>query len=123
MRPQSLVLLLGELEHQVLRETAGIATHLLVETLGRHPIESGEVHIENGSMTAKHQDRASDILDGNGQLRLPYETASSMAVLRSRLQAGAALVWEASRGAREFARSDSGRWRDARRPDGGARWR
>src|SRR2546427_107514 len=61
MRPQRLLLLLGELEHEVGGETASVAAHLLVEALGGDAIERSEVLIEQHSVAAQDEDRAGDI--------------------------------------------------------------
>jgi len=42
----------GELEHEIFREALGIALDLLVESLGGHPVDRGELAVEDDALTS-----------------------------------------------------------------------
>ena len=56
MRPQSRELFCGELEHEIRRKLLGIAFDCLIESLGFHPIQRGQIGIDNDPLTAQHLD-------------------------------------------------------------------
>jgi len=69
LRSQSGLFLVGQLEHEILREAREVAPHGLVETSRGHPVERGEVGIEQHLVAADERNPAGDRL-GGGQRRL-----------------------------------------------------
>ena len=66
MRSQVIDLPRGELEHEILGKTLGIALNGLVQAAGAHTIDRRQVAIENNPMTPQEKDRAGDALGGKG---------------------------------------------------------
>jgi hypothetical protein len=66
LRPvQSYCLGLGQVEYEIRGEARGISLDLLVEALGSHAIESGELGIGQHPMAAQHEDGAGDLFGGD----------------------------------------------------------
>jgi hypothetical protein len=65
MQPQSLVLRLSELKHEIRRKPLLIPAYLLIESLGCHPVEDRQLRVEQHLSTPKNDDCASDVLDRN----------------------------------------------------------
>lgn len=60
MRPQSGVLFCRQPKHEIRREALRIASHLLIEPLGRHIIELGEVGIDHDLLATDEQNALLD---------------------------------------------------------------
>ena len=56
MRPQIFHLCGQELEHEIHRETLGVALDLFVETFGGHAVKFGQIGIENDLLLAEGED-------------------------------------------------------------------
>ena len=56
MRPQSPVLLFGELKHEIRRKPLLIPAYLFIEPLGRHPVEGRQLRVEHDLSAPKHYD-------------------------------------------------------------------
>jgi len=68
MRPQGGELLLSQLEHATRRKTHQITPDLLVETLGWHPIQLGQIGIQQHLLTPDHKNRLCNALDRHEQV-------------------------------------------------------
>jgi len=65
----------GELEHKIFREALGIALDLLVVSLGGHPVDGGELAVEDHTLAAQDEDRTGNALKlhERGAVRLPHD--------------------------------------------------
>ena len=68
----------GEPEHEILRETPGVARDCLVEAPGRHTVDHREIVIEDHAVSAQDEDRAGDVLDGARGPRWGEETMGKL---------------------------------------------
>ena len=55
MQPQALVLLCGDLENEVCRESSAVPVDLLVEAFYRHPIKLRQMGIQNDLLITESQ--------------------------------------------------------------------
>jgi hypothetical protein len=62
--------LVGQPEHELVRELGGVALDGFVKALGGHTIERCQISVEQYAQTAQYQDSASDGFDGHGPERL-----------------------------------------------------
>jgi hypothetical protein len=64
LAPQSLVLLGGELEHEILWKPINVALSGAVEGLRLDAVESGEIGIQQDTLAAKGDDEGSGVWQG-----------------------------------------------------------
>jgi hypothetical protein len=51
------------MKHEIRREASEVAPDLLVEALGGHAVEHGEVRVEHDAPAAQHDDAPIDVLE------------------------------------------------------------